>query len=66
MKPTRIPLVKDVFESGADDRLFDTLLLTGPFLIIFVAVLGRSTVTTALVVAYLLVFVTYIPYKWAR
>ena len=63
MKITDVPLVSNVFESGANDRVFDWLLLIGPPVIAFIAVLGRSTATQLLAVTYLVVFVAYVLYR---
>lgn len=66
MKLGDLPVISTVFEAGADNRIFDSLLLLGPFVIILIIVLNRSLVTEALVVAYLGVFVTYVLYRGAR
>ena len=63
MKPRDLPVVSHVFESGADDRVFDTLLLVGPLVILMIAGLGRMLLTEALAVAYLTVFVAYVIYR---
>lgn len=66
MKPGDLPVISNVFEAGADDRIFDSLLLLGPPVIGLVIVLDRSPVTEALAVAYLGVFVTYVLYRGVR
>ncbi|MFD1687666.1 hypothetical protein [Halolamina salifodinae] len=66
MKFRELPLVAHVFESGADDRVFDSLLLLGPPLILLIAVLGRSLATELLAVAYLVAFVGYALYRGVR
>ena len=66
MKLGDFPVIPTVFEAGADDRLFDLLLLLGPLVIGIVIVLNRSLVTEALAVAYLGVFVAYILYRGIR
>jgi len=63
MKLGDLPIVSTVFEAGADDRVFDLLLLLGPLVIGLVIVLNRSLLTEALGVAYLGVFVTYVLYR---
>jgi hypothetical protein len=55
-----------VFEAGADDRVFDSLLLTGPLVIGLIAVLGRSLVTEAVAIAYIAAFVGYTLYRGVR
>jgi len=62
MKLSDVPVVSSVFEAGADNRVFDLLLLLGPLVIGLVVVLGRSFVTEVLAVAYISVFVTYTLY----
>ena len=59
MRPRDVPVVGTVVEAGADDRVFDALLLAGPVVIIVVAALGRSPLTVALAAAYIVAFVTY-------
>lgn len=66
MKPGDLPVISNVFEAGADDRIFDSLLLLGPPVIGLVVVLDRSLVTEALAVAYIGVFVTYVLYRGIR
>lgn len=66
MKPSDLPVVSVVFEAGAEDRVFDSLLLVGPLVIVLVAVLGRSLLTTGLAMGYIAVFVTYVLYRGAR
>ncbi|MDG5777034.1 hypothetical protein VB773_21480 [Haloarculaceae archaeon H-GB2-1] len=63
MKLRNVPVVSYVFEAGADDRVFDSLLLVGPIVIGVIVVLDRSLFTEALAVAYLAVFVTYVLYQ---
>ncbi|MFB6308044.1 MAG: hypothetical protein ABEH35_01820 [Haloarculaceae archaeon] len=58
-----LPVVSAVFEAGADDRVFDSLLLAGPVVIGLIALLGRSIVTEALAVIYIAVFVAYVLYR---
>ncbi|WP_424005536.1 hypothetical protein ACOZ4I_19400 (plasmid) [Haloarcula salina] len=63
MKLRDIPVITYVFEVGADDRIFDSLLLVGPLVIGLIVVLGRSLFTEALAIVYLAVFVTYTLYQ---
>jgi hypothetical protein len=58
-----LPIVKAIFESGADDRIFDSLLLVGPLVVVVIAALGRSLLTELLAVAYLVVFIGYVLYR---
>ncbi|WP_455449595.1 hypothetical protein [Natrinema thermotolerans] len=66
MTVSDIPIVGDLLESGAEDRVFDSLLLAGPVLILVIAFLGRSTVTVGLAAAYVLFFVAYVLYRGVR
>jgi hypothetical protein len=66
MKLGDLPIISTGFEAGADDRVFDSLLLLGPLVIGLVIILNRSFVTEALAVAYLGVFVTYVLYRGIR
>ncbi|WP_408958108.1 hypothetical protein [Natrinema sp. 74] len=61
-----VPIVGDLLEAGAEDRVFDGLLLVGPVLIALIAVDGRSPLTTVIAVAYLLCFVAYVLYRGVR
>jgi hypothetical protein len=58
-----LPVVGPLLSAGTNDRIFDSLLLLGPPVIIGVGVIGRTPVTTTLVVLYLLVFVGYTALK---
>jgi len=62
MKLDRIPLIGQVINSGADDRVFDALLLAGPLVVVVLALVGRNLVTEGLAAAYLAVFVGYVLY----
>lgn len=55
-----LPVVGRLPDVGANDSIFDGLLLAGPAVILVVAVLGRSSVTVALAVGYLTVFVGHV------
>jgi len=60
MRVDDIPIVSTVFDAGADDRVFDSLLLVGPLVVGLIVVLGRSLFTEALAAAYIAVFVAYV------
>jgi hypothetical protein len=66
MKLRDLPVVSYVFEAGADDHVFDSLLLVGPLVIGLVVVLDRSVVTEVLAAAYIAVFVLYTLYRAIR
>ncbi|RZV06677.1 hypothetical protein BDK88_3704 [Natrinema hispanicum] len=58
-----LPVVGDLLEAGAEDRVFDVLLLVGPLLILFIAVVGRSVLTSGGAIIYILFFILYIIYR---
>ncbi|WP_336036524.1 hypothetical protein [Halobacterium yunchengense] len=58
-----VPVVGEVVEAGADDRVFDGLLLAGPLVVALIAVLGRTPVTVAVAAGYVAVFVAYTLWK---
>lgn len=53
------PIISSVIQAGADDRIFDGLLLVGPVVLGVIAVAGRSLLTETIAVAYIMLFVTY-------
>lgn len=55
----RIPIVSTLLAAGPNDRVFDSLLLIGPLLIVVIAAVGRSVLTSLLAAAYLVSFVGY-------
>ena len=61
-----LPVVSAVVEAGADDRIFDLLLLIGSLVIGLIVLLGRSFVTEAVAVVYIAVFVGYTLYRAIR
>lgn len=63
MRPGDVPLVSQVFEWGAEDRVFDALLLVGPLVVVIVVVLGRSALTRAIALVYIATFVAYALYR---
>ena len=58
-----IPFIHKIVTTGADDRVFDSLMIVGPPLILAIAILGRSIATVALAATYIAVFVGYVVYK---
>lgn len=63
MRPREIPGVASVIEAGAEDRVFDALLLVGPLVIVLVALLHRSILTEIVAGGYIAVFVLYTLYQ---
>lgn len=61
-----LPIVGWVRRAGADDPMFDLLLVLGPILVLVLTVLGRSMLSVSIGVLYLLAFVGVILYKWTR
>jgi len=66
MTPRDLPVVSAVFDAGADDRVFDSLLFAGPLVIVLIVALGRSLVTEAVAIAYIAGFVGYTLYQWVQ
>ena len=66
MMPRDLPVVSAVIEAGADDRIFDSLLLIGPLVIGLIVILGRSLVTEAVAIVYIATFVGYTLYRAIR
>ena len=64
--PRDLPVVSAVVEAGADDRIFDSLLLIGPLVIGLIVILGRSLVTEAVAIVYIATFVGYTLYRAIR
>lgn len=63
MRLREIPVIAHVIDAGADDRVFDALLLLGPVLIALIALVGRTTLTEAIAVAYLGTLIGYVLYR---
>ncbi|WP_135662730.1 hypothetical protein [Halorhabdus rudnickae] len=59
----QIPFVGSLLTAGADDAVFDALLILGPIVIITITLLGRSIPSILLAVGYTGGFVAYIAYK---
>jgi hypothetical protein len=64
--PRDLPVVSAVVEAGADDRIFDSLLLIGPLVIGLIVILGRSLITEAVAIVYIATFVGYTLYRAIR
>lgn len=58
-----IPFIGSLLAAGADDRVFDILLLVGPLAILVITILGRTPLSVAIAVAYTGGFLGYILYK---
>mgnify|MGYP007042283201 FL=1 len=63
MNPQNLPVVSYIFEVGADDRVFDSLLLAGPLVLGIIIVLNRSLFTELLAFGYIAIFVVYTVYR---
>ncbi|UPW00375.1 hypothetical protein M0R88_17950 [Halorussus gelatinilyticus] len=59
MNVDTVPIVGEILAAGPNDRVFDSLLLAGPLLVVAIALLGRSMFTSLSVVGYLVAFVGY-------
>lgn len=51
---------------GIEDRALAVFMLTGPLVILVLAVAGRSAGTTAIATAYACLFIFYVAYKGIR
>lgn len=58
-----LPVVGSLLAAGPGDRAFDVLLLSGPLVIVAIILLGRTTASVALALAYVCGLVGYIAYK---
>jgi hypothetical protein len=58
-----LPVVRQVLDSGARDRVYDSLVLAGLPVIVVIVVAGRSALTTGLAALYLALFVSYLAYQ---
>jgi hypothetical protein len=56
MQLNDVPVLGMLVEWGADDRVFDALLLLGPLLVVVIAVVGRHSLLVAVSSIYVLVF----------
>ncbi|MFB6108365.1 MAG: hypothetical protein ABEJ82_05935 [Haloplanus sp.] len=63
MTPEELPVVGVVCEFGADDHLFDLLVLAGPPVILYLAVAGRSVPSEAAAVLYVCAFLGNVLYR---
>jgi len=61
-----IPVIGSLLAAGADDHVFDALLVLGPVIIIAITLLGRTRASITLAVAYTVGFSVYIGYKGIR
>jgi hypothetical protein len=52
-----------VVRSGPDDPIYNLWLLSGPLLIVLVAVVGKNAVTTLLAAGYVVGFITHTAYN---
>jgi hypothetical protein len=61
-----LPVVGAVFEMGARDPLFDTLLLIGPVFVVIISLVGRTVLTQGMAGVYIAVFVLHIFHNFFR
>jgi hypothetical protein len=61
-----IPFVGPLLSAGADDSVFDALLLLGPIVIVAVTILGRTPTSILLALAYTGGFLGYTASKGLR
>jgi hypothetical protein len=60
VNPRDLPVLSSIIEAGAQDPVFDGLLVVGPLVIAVVAVLGRALLTEGIATVYIVVFVGYV------
>lgn len=63
MTPKELVPVAWLTEASPGDPVFDALMIVGPILLVVVAFLGRTVVTTALVGLYVAAFFVYVVYN---
>lgn len=63
MTPRSLPLIRFLNEAGPDDRVFDGMLLAGPIIIVIIAIVGRTNLTSGLVWLYIIAIFGYVLYK---
>ncbi|MFB6113578.1 MAG: hypothetical protein ABEJ58_05685 [Halodesulfurarchaeum sp.] len=61
-----LPVVGPLLEGHTADPVFDAFIVLGPLLILFIALQGRTRVTTLLASGYLIGFVGYTLVKGIR
>jgi hypothetical protein len=54
-----LPIIGRVHQWGAEETVYDALLLCGPLVVLVIAVLGRTSVTVGLTGLYVASFVGY-------
>lgn len=57
-----LPIVSQVVSFGPESRLFDSLLIAGPLVVILIVFFGRNVFTLAIASSYLLWFVASVVY----
>jgi len=62
MRIVDLPVVAAVVDAGPDDRVFDGLLLAGPFVILLIVLVGETILTSALAGGYVAAIVAYVCY----
>lgn len=65
MNPKNFPVIRRVYQYGAEDWMLDATLLLGPVVILLFVLFGRNPVTVGVVTLYILSFVGYVLYKSA-
>lgn len=61
-----IPFIGPLLEAGAEDSVFDALLLLGPIAILLITMMGRTWLSVLIAVGYTGTFLGYILYKGIR
>ena len=63
MNPSDLPLVAWLSRASPGDPVFDALMIIGPVLLVVVAILSRTTVTTTMVGFYIASFFVFTIYN---
>lgn len=63
MNPDQIPYVRFVTRFGVEDHVLATFMIVGPLVLLTLALLGRTMITTTVATGYVVLFVLYIASK---
>lgn len=66
MSGPRLPFISNVSGAGPKNRVYDSLLLFGPIVILLVWLIGRSTLTIVLASLYILTLFGYVLYRGVK
>lgn len=66
MNLRKFPFFEKIVERGAENYVFNGLLLSGPVLIFLIGIFGRSVFTMILAFLYIFIFIFYTFFKSFR